>query len=263
VKNVEQKNSVKQTDDLTAKKHRLICGDCTKVMLDFAAESIDLVVTSPPYHVNKAYEKDWTREYFNSLMLGVFEGVKHVLKPGGYFVVNFGDCYNSGNRFYEADVPSVYPASLSYFEWGRHVGFDLQATRIWRKRFAKMGIPFVCNSHPRNIFDYEHIWSFRKKNGSNVEVVHDRKLSQRGVIGEDWSSSAKLEQHEAAFPVELPAWAISVYSKEGDTVLDPFTGSGTTGVAAKSMNRNFVGIEISSTYFSLAQKNIEHFQSIL
>lgn len=227
-------------------------------MLDFPAESIDLVVTSPPYHVNKAYEKDWTREYFNSLMLGVFEGVKHVLKPGGYFVVNFGDCYNSGNRFYEADVPSVYPASLSYFEWGRHVGFDLQATRIWRKRFAKMGIPFVCNSHPRNIFDYEHIWSFRKKNGSNVEVVHDRKLSQRGVIGEDWSSSAKIGINGASFPIELPQWAIQVYSKENDLILDPFMGTGTTGMAAATLHRRFIGIELDVPTYQYADERLKN-----
>lgn len=231
-------------------------GDCTKVMKTLTAASIDLVVTSPPYFVQKEYEKTWTLEYFKSLMKGVFEGVSHVLKPGGYFVVNFGDCYNSGNRFYDADVPSVYPAALFYWELGRHVDFDLQATRIWRKRFAKMAIPFVCNTHPRNIFDYEHIWAFRKKNGSNKEVVNDRKLSQRGVVGEDWGGSAKIDEHCAAFPVELPRWAIEVYSQPGETVLDPFTGSGTTGVAAKITGRNFVGIEINDKYHALATDNI-------
>lgn len=235
-------------------------GDCTKVMLTLPADSIDLVVTSPPYFVQKEYEKTWTLEYFKSLMTGVFEGVNHVLKPGGYAVFNFGDCYNSGNRFYTADVPSVYPATLSYWEWGRHVDFDLQATRIWRKKFAKMAIPFVCNTHPRNIFDYEHIWAFRKKNGSNKEVVNDRKLSQRGVVGEDWSGAAKIDEHCAAFPVELPKWAIEVYSQKGDTVLDPFTGSGTTGVAAKLTGRNFVGIEISEKYHALAVDNIDKVQ---
>lgn len=235
-------------------------GDCTKSMMTLPKESVDLVVTSPPYFVQKEYEKTWTLAYYKSLMQSVFECVQHVLKPGGYFVVNFGDCYNSGNRFYAADVPSVYPATLSYWEWGRHVNFDLQATRIWRKQFAKMGIPFVCNSHPRNIFDYEHIWTFRKKNGSNKEIVNDRKLSQRGVVGEDWSGAAKIDEHCAAYPVELPMWAIRVYSQEGDTVLDPFTGSGTTGVAAKMLKRNFIGCEISDKYHALAEDNINNVQ---
>ena len=238
-------------------------GDCTKILTTLPKESIDLVVTSPPYNVGKAYEKEWTLDYFKNLMKSVFEGVRHVLKPSGYMVVNFGDCFNSGNRFYQAEVPSVYPTSLLYFQWGLDMGFDLQATRIWRKKFAKLSIPFVCNSHPRGVFDYEHIWTFRKKSGDKTEFVNDRKLSQRSVLGEEWSSPAKLSQHCAAFPIELPQWAIKVYSKEGDTVLDPFMGSGTTGIAARSLNRKFVGIEISSDYYNLAEKQIDYPESVI
>lgn len=225
-------------------------------MAALTESSVDLVVTSPPYFVEKEYEKGWTWEKFNGLMTDVFLSVQRILKPGGYFVVNFGDAYNSGNRFYEANVPSVYPMAVEYFRWGTQAAFDLQATRIWRKQFAKMGIPFVCNSHPRNIFDYEHIWTFRKRDGGNKEFVNDRKLSQRGVIGEDWSSPAKLERHCAAFPIELPMWAIKVYSVEGDTVLDPFLGSGTTGLAALSLSRKFIGYEKSPEYFALAQDRL-------
>lgn len=238
-------------------------GDCQKILKTIEDSAIDLVVTSPPYFVKKSYEKSWELKDFENLMDNVFFESHRIIKPGGYFVVNFGDCFNSGNRFYEADVPSVYPASLWYWHWGRNVGFDLQATRIWRKQFAKLSIPFVCNSHPRPIFDYEHIWTFRKKNGDNKEVVHNRKLSQRGVLGEDWKSSAKLGEHEAAFPIELPMWAINVYSKEGDTVLDPFMGSGTTGLAAKSLGRKFIGIEMNKEYFKLAQSKIHDENSIL
>ena len=233
-------------------------GDCIEVLKTMEDNSIDLCITSPPYFVGKEYEKDATLFSFNTLMDNLFKQVHRVLKEGCYFVVNFGDCYNSGNRFYEADVPSVFPATVLYFDWGRKYNFDLQATRIWRKKFAKMSIPFVCNTHPRNIFDYEHIWTFRKKNGSNKEVVYDRKLSQRGVLGEEWGSSAKIDIHCAAFPVELPAWAVSVYSKEGDTVLDPFMGSGTTGKAAVSLRRDFIGIEIDKGYFDIASGNLDN-----
>ena len=167
-----------------------------------------------------------------------------ILKGGGYAVINFGDYFNSGNRFYDADIPSCYPASLNFFNWGVTIaGMDLQATRIWRKQFAKMGIPFVCNKHPRPVFDYEHVWTFRKKNGSKDEFVTDRKLTQRGVLGDDWKSKAGINIHCAAFPLELPTWAITVYSTEGLTVLDPFAGSGTTGVACINTNRNYILIE--------------------
>lgn len=226
------------------------------VMSEMASSSVHLVVTSPPYFVNKEYEKTWTLEYFINLMKEVFKGVERVLIPGGYFVVNFGDSYNSGNRFYDAEVPSVYPTSMFYFQWGRDVGFDLQSTRIWRKQFARMSIPFVCNSHPRNVFDYEHIWTFRKRSGSPTETVYDRKLSQRGVLGESWTHSANLNIHCASFPVELPLWAIQVYSKQGDVVLDPFMGSGTTGVAAIELGRDFIGIEQDDVYYTTAEKRL-------
>jgi site-specific DNA-methyltransferase (adenine-specific) len=237
--------------------YQLICGDCIDGMKTLPDESVHLALTSPPYNVKKHYEEDWTTEYFESLIDGVFEQVQRLLVPGGYFVVNFGDCFNSGNRFYEAEVPSVYPASLMYFAMGRKYGLDLQATRIWRKKFAKLSIPFVCNSHPRPIFDYEHIWTWRRKNGSNKEVVNDRKLSQRGVLGEDWGSSAKIDQHCAAFPIELPQWAIKVYSQPGDTVLDPFLGSGTTGEAAIRLGRKFIGTELNEQYFKMASARLE------
>lgn len=131
--------------------------DCLVGMQRIPNESIDCIITSPPYFVNKEYEKQWSYQYYCELINGVFKNASRALKRGGYFIVNFGDYFNSGNRFYPADVPSVYPSSLNYFKWGIENGFDLQATRIWRKQFAKMGIPMVCNTHPRNIFDYEHI----------------------------------------------------------------------------------------------------------
>ena len=229
--------------------------DCIEGMKSMDENSVDLIVTSPPYFLNKEYEKKWTYEYYCSLMDSLFAEANRVLKPCGYMVINFGDYFNSGNRFYDADVPSVYPSSINYFKWGQDHNFDLQATRIWRKQFAKMGIPMVCNTHPRNIFDYEHIWTFRKKGGKE-EFVNDRKLSQRGVIGEDWKSPAKLKIHCAAFPIELPTWAIKVYSHEGDIVLDPFMGSGTTALACMNENRHYIGFENNEEYFKISEERI-------
>ena len=233
----------------------IYAADCIGGMRSMDDGCVDLIVTSPPYFLNKEYEKKWTYEHYCTLMQDMFKEAARVLKPGGYMVINFGDYFNSGNRFYKADVPSVYPSSINYFKWGMESGFDLQATRIWRKQFAKMGIPMVCNTHPRNIFDYEHIWTFRKKGGKE-EFVNDRKLSQRGVIGEDWKSPAKLSVHCAAFPVELPTWAVKVYSHENDLVLDPFMGSGTTALACIRENRHYIGFDLSDEYCEVARERI-------
>lgn len=238
--------------------NKVVIGDCLKVMKNFPDCSIDLVVTSPPYFLNKEYEKTISYNNYCIMMELVFIETNRVLKGGGYAVFNFGDYFNSGNRFYQADIPACYPASMNYYKWGvEKSGMDLQATRIWRKQFAKMGIPFVCNTHPRPIFDYEHIWTFRKKNGNNKEFVIDRKLTQRGVIGENWTSNAGLGKHCASFPIELPEWAVSVYSKETNIILDMFAGSGTTGVACKNLNRNYILIEKEEKYVRLAYGRIK------
>jgi modification methylase len=244
-------------------ENKLYRGDCLDFLKDIEDGSIDLIVTSPPYFVGKDYERTTTSCEYSRLMEASFMEWCRVLKPGGYAVVNFGDYFNSGNRFYTADIPACYPATVNYFKWGvETAGMDLQATRIWRKRFARMGIPFVCNSHPRPVFDYEHVWTFRKRNGSKTEFVNDRKLSQRGVIGDDWTSSARLDNHCAAFPIELPLWAIRVYSHhEHDLILDPFAGSGTTGVACKRLDRRFILIEKETQYCDFANQRLEQTDS--
>lgn len=235
----------------------IIQGDCIQVMPNIPADAVALIVTSPPYFVEKKYERDWTFGKYSSLMADLFICSYRVLKPGGYLVVNFGDYFNR-DRFYPAEIPSVFPASIYFFEWGRSAGFDLQATRIWRKKFAKMSIPFVCNDHPRPVFDYEHIWTFRKPDGTGKEFVNDRKKSQRGVLGEDWSDAARLDEHEAAFPINLPLWAIDVYSQTcQDVVLDPFCGLGTTILAAMERGRQFIGIELSGDYCQQAYRRIK------
>jgi len=239
-------------------ENRIYPGDCLDVLKDIEDGRIDLIVTSPPYAVGKEYEHGVAYGDYCRMMESSLAEWNRVLKPGGYAVVNFGDYFNSGNRFYAADIPACYPATVNYFKWGVEMaGLDLQATRIWRKQFARMGIPFVCNRHPRPVFDYEHVWTFRKRNGSKAEFVNDRKLSQRGVIGDDWTSSARLDDHCAAFPVELPLWAIRVYSQhDHDLVLDPFAGSGTTGVACKQLGRRFILIEKETEYCDMARQRL-------
>lgn len=240
-------------------ENKIILRNCLDVMKEMEDNSISLIITSPPYYLNKEYEKTISYEDYCDLMQKSFVEWNRILKPGGYAVVNFGDYFNSGNRFYNADVPACYPASLNYFKWGVEVAkMDLQATRIWRKQFARMGIPFVCNHHPRPIFDYEHIWTFRKRNGSKEEFVIDRKLSQRGVIGETWTSSAGNNKHCASFPVELPLWAINVYSKsEEDIILDPFAGILTTALAAIKTNRKYIMIEMVEEYYKIGTERIK------
>jgi site-specific DNA-methyltransferase (adenine-specific) len=223
-------------------------------MKRIADKSIDLIVTSPPYFLKKSYEIDWTWEKFDNLMRNVFLSAECVLKPGGYFVINFGD-NGFGRDNLKTECISTYP--MSHYYWEIKSNLELQATRIWRKQFAKVPFNGQAKNAPRNLFDYEHIWTFRKKDGIGKEKVRDIKQSCRGVVGEDWTSKAGLKTHCAAFPLELPTWAITVYSNENDIILDPFMGSGTTAIACMRTNRNFIGFELDSEYHRIATERIE------
>lgn len=233
------------------KIYNLNCIDGMKLIPD---NMIDLIVTSPPYFLKKSYEKNWTWEKFNELMINVFKQIERILKPSGYFVLNFGD-NGFGRDNLKTECISTYP--MGHYYWEIKGSLELQATRIWRKQFAKIPFNGQAKYAPRNLFDYEHIWTFRKKDGIGKENVRNIKLSCRGVLGENWTSKAGLKIHCAPFPIELPIWAIEVYSDENNIVLDPFMGSGTTAVACKIKNRKYIGFELDNTYCDIANKRVQ------
>jgi len=235
--------------------------DCINLYAKMPENFIDLVLTSPPYFVGKEYEKKVGWEEYKTLMENVYKETHRVLKPGGYFTINFGDFHNSKNRFYNSEVTSTQPATPYHFDWGRENYFDLQATRIWMKNHARVGLSFICNKRPRPAFDFEHIWTWRKKGNNGEEWVNQRALSQRGVVGHNWKSSAKLKIHCAAFPLDLPDWCIKVYTKDSErsnsVVFDPFMGSGTTIIACIQNGCHFIGCEKNEEYFKTAIERIK------
>lgn len=248
---------MKYPDDILDKIHNI---DCIELINQIEENTIDLVITSPPYFVGKEYEKKVGWEDYQKLMKNTYKGIHRVLKPGGYFVINYGEFHNSKGRFYDCEVTSTQPASPYHFEWGREQDFDLQATRIWAKHHARVGLSFICNKRPRPAFDYEYLWTWRKKGNDGDEWVNQRSLSQKGVLGKDWKSPAKLDRHCAAFPIELPTWAIKVYTRdeerENSIVFDPFMGSGTTIVACINERCHFIGTEKDKCYYETALKRI-------
>jgi DNA modification methylase len=236
--------------------NKVYCMDTIEGMKQLDNGCVDLTVSSPPYFVKKSYETEWTWEKFDKLMKDTFEQVFRITKPGGYFVLNFGD-NGFGRQNLGTECISTYP--MTHYYWEIKQDFELQATRIWRKIFARVPFNGQAKVAPRNLFDYEHIWTFRKKDGTGKEKVRDIKNSCRGVVGEDWTSVAGLKTHCACFPIELPMWAIKIYSDENNIIFDPFSGIGTTELAAKKMNRNFIGFEISQEYCDVANKRIESY----
>lgn len=247
--------------------NQIICGECSSVMSEWPDNTIDLIVTSPPY--------DNTRTYYGYEFdfEAIAQQLYRVTKDGGVvvWVVDDGSLANksgkSGNSFKQA----------LYF---KEIGFNLHDTMIWNKN--SFNSPGMGRYH--NVFEYMFIFS-KNRDPITFNPINDRKTLKQGTIksrppkrgsgkireeriitiGEFgrrynlWTISvtAPLKTgHSATFPLQLVQDHIYSWSNEGDIVLDPFMGSGTTALAAIKLNRNYIGIEISQEYCDLARERI-------
>jgi DNA modification methylase len=258
--------------------HRLVHGDARNMNL--ASESLHLVLTSPPYWTLKRYadvdgqlghHDDY--EGFLSELDRIWEHCFSALVPGGRLICVVGDVCLSRRK--NNGRHTVVPLHASIQEHCRSIGFDNLAPIIWHKIAnavyevegnggSFLGKPYEPNAVIKN--DIEFILMQRKPGGYRSPSVATRVLS---LISEDdhrawfqqiWSglTGASTRQHPAPYPVELAERLIRMFSFAGDTVLDPFLGSGTTALAAMGCGRNSIGYEIDLGYLKNAKRRIEH-----
>lgn len=228
---------------------RIYCGDCLEMLpqLEAAGERFDFGVTSPPYAQGLEYEVglDWNGlRVLIGQLAQVAIGAFH---PSAFFMVNFGETTK-----YERTM-----AELHNEAW-REAGWLMHSRRIWKKPFAMTKFSAAGINFTIPVAEWEYIWTFR--NPPNVrEVFRDRRLTTHAV----WEptkaeyETAVCENHCAAFPSYVPSWGMKAWTDEGETVLDPFLGSGTTLVAAYRLGRHATGIEISEEYCELAARRLE------
>lgn len=252
--------------------HRIINGD-SRDMSIIPDESVQLIVTSPPYWQLKDYGSesqigfgDTYEEYINNLNL-VWSECQRVLHPGCRLCVNIGDQF--ARAVYYGRY-KVIPIRTEITRFCETIGFDYMGAVIWQKVTTSntTGGASIMGSfpYPRNgilKLDYEFILLF-KKNGEPPKVNQEMRL-QSAMTKEEWNtyfqghwnfSGAKQDGHLAMFPEELPRRLIKMFSFAGETVLDPFLGSGTTSLAAKNLSRNSVGFEINSDFIPIIRKKI-------
>jgi len=252
--------------------HRIVIGDSRK-MDRVPDESVQLVVTSPPYWQLKDYGKtgqvgynDTYEEYINNLNL-VWKEVYRVLEPGCRLCINIGDQFARSAYYGRYKVISIRTEIIRFCET---IGFDYMGAIIWQKITTTntTGGATIMGSFPfpRNgilKIDYEYILVFRK-GGTSKKVEKERKERSR-LTTQDWNSyftghwkfpGEKQTAHLAAFPVELPNRLIKMFSFVGDTVLDPFLGSGTTSLSARGLERNSMGYEINEEYMPIIRKRM-------
>lgn len=263
--------------------HSLNLGDARQ-MNDLAPNSVHLVVTSPPYWTLKEYRDSdgqlgHIEDYdeFLAQLDRVWEQCFRALVPGGRLVCVVGDVCLSRRK--NSGRHTVVPLHASIQERCRKLGFDNLAPIIWHKianaahevenGSSFLGKPYEPNSVIKN--DIEFILMQRKPGGYRTPVVPARVLSiisaenHKLWFQQIWSglTGASTRHHPAPYPLELAERLIRMFSFVGDTVLDPFLGTGTTVVAAACAGRNSIGYEIDQHYFDLAHKRIANETSFL
>lgn len=245
----------------------LRCGDCLEVMKDIPDKSIDLIITSPPYNMTyrkggyadkvRRYDEynDWKPENeYLDWSVSIFKEFEQILDDFGVILYNFS---------YSIENPSLpYKMIMNILE---KTEFNLVDTIIWKK---KNGIPFPANKyrlsriwefifvivkkgHENNFNIYKKIKSISEKTGQKYyEVIYN--------FIEAKNNDGSNNINKATFSSEMVTKLLNIFANENTTVLDPFMGTGTTGIACKKFGINFIGIEISKKQYDYAKNRIEN-----
>ena len=252
------------------KKFELWHGDCLELMKDISGGSVDMTVTSPPYDNLRTYNGNIDQWSFEKFKL-IAEELYRITKDGGVVVWVVGDATINGS-----ETGTSFRQALYFMD----CGFNLHDTMIYQKNGTG-----ACGSNKCYWQTFEYMFVFSKgkiktvnrlttettvKQGgsrikSNGETKKENRISdneKKSVRSNVWvynvgnANNDDKTGHPAVFPEQLAKDHIVSWSNEGDVVLDPFMGSGTTAKMAILNNRNFIGFEISDEYCDIARKRI-------
>ena len=244
--------------------HTLITGDSRNMQL-MPDKSVELIITSPPYWQLKDYGSDEQigfndsyETYINNLNL-VWSECNRILKDGCRLCINIGDQFARSVYYGRYKVIPIRTEIIRFCET---IGLDYMGAVIWQKQTTMHttggGVVMGSFPYPRNgilKIDYEFILIFKKQGKSPVPTREQKELSK--IDKEEWNklfashwtfAGARQDGHIAVFPEELPARLIKMFSFVGETVFDPFMGSGTTALAARNLQRNSIGYEINPDF---------------
>lgn len=237
--------------------------DCLETMKRMPENSVDLIITSPPYPgVNNLWGDLFKTENYEKahrFLNSVWDNCLRILKPGTKLLINIA---NTKRRPYLPNTHKIY-------SWAENK-IEALGELIWNKGYGQCGTAWgsYCNPSDPSLADqHEYILVFRK-NGTREKrsgyFLSPKKFkSWRNSIWNIQPAKASKEKHVAPFPIQIPKRLILLYSYEKEIIYDPFLGSGTTAVACVELNRRFIGSEISPEYCKTAQKRIKAEQSKL
>ena len=245
-------------------KHTLVNGDSRNMCL-MPDKSVHLIVTSPPYWQLKDYGTDDQigfnesyETYINNLNL-VWSECNRILKDGCRLCINIGDQFARAVYYGRYKVIPIRTEIIRFCET---LGLDYMGAVIWQKQLTMHttggGAVMGSYPYPRNgilKIDYEFILIFKKPGKAPTPTKEQKEMSE--IDKEEWNklfashwtfAGAKQDGHIAVFPEELPARLIKMFSFVGETIFDPFMGSGTTALAARNLKRNSIGYEINKDF---------------
>jgi len=258
------------------KINEIIEGNCVEIMKSFECNAIDLTVTSPPYDNLRSY-KGYVFPFEN-----IAEELFRITKSGGIVVWVVADATIDGS-----ETGSNFEQTL-YF---KKVGFNLHDTMIFQKTNP---IPQIYRKRYNNMFEYMFVFSkgeVKTHNPIKVDCLHARlqlngttyknyskgeqkrekmanPVKNKKIKGNIWeyvvgkkAEDQEAKRHPAPFPCALARDHIASLTNEGDIVLDPMCGSGTTCIAALQLNRRFIGIDISHEYCKIAKNRIKIYEN--
>lgn len=224
--------------------------------------SVDLIVTSPPYNVGKKYDDDLSIREYETLLSNVFTECYDKLATGGRACINIA---NIGRKPY-------IPLHLLIISIMLDIGYIMRGEIIWNKSasggtscawgsWQSASNPVLRDVHEYILVFCKDSFSKRKVKDKRDTITRDDFLEWTKSVWTFPTESAKKVGHPAPFPLELPHRLINLYTYEGDLVLDPFCGSGTTCLAALQNNRKYVGYDVEKEYVDLANERINSYKS--
>ena len=260
---------MKSIEERAMEIDKIYQGDCIEVLKTFEDNSIDLTVTSPPYDNLRTYGgviDGWSFEKFQ----GIAKELYRITKEGGVVVWVVADATIKGS-----ETGTSFKQALYFME----CGFNLHDTMIWVKDGGG-----AIGSNKCYTQNFEYMFVFSKGTPKTINLIYDKPnlsigVDKSGVGRRKIDGTKKIEkrkpskefsrrnnwwyippqkgkEHPAVFPEQLANDHILSWSNEGDIVLDPFMGSGTTGFVANKLGRHYVGIELNPQYVEMAKRRI-------
>ncbi len=264
-------------------------GDSKEVLKEYPDNSVDLIFTSPPYADKRKNTYGGIRpEEYVGWFLPFSKEFLRVLKPTGTFVLNIKEKVMNGERCTYVIELILEMRKQGWlwteeFVWHKKNSYPGKWPNRFRdswERLLQFNKNKKFNMYQENVMVPMGDWAKKRlKNLSETDRKRDESKVKSG-FGKNisnWvnrqkayptnvlhlSTECSNKKHSAAFPEALPEWFIKLFTEEGDTVLDPFTGSGTTNFVAQRMKRHSIGIEINKDYYDNLKKNIEPKQFVL